>query len=159
MRQASGVGGAVGRLKQIVVEAEANSNFPPIFNSQAVLVVLTSSLVVTLTPSEYDLPAASVLSLSAMLIAVLNTRQDVPIGWAIVIALPAEVLVDAINGILAVLIGVGSIIATLGMGSLVSGITLRISHGNLVSGISNTLVELVMVPRFLVFPLALSIWW
>jgi ribose transport system permease protein len=123
-------------------------NFTSIFNSQAVLVVLTCSLVVTLTSSEYDLSAASVLSLSAMLVAILNTQQAVPIGWAIVIALMAGLLVGTINGILVVVIGIESIIATLGMGSLVSGITLWISHSNLVSGISNTLVELVIVPRF-----------
>lgn len=123
-------------------------NFTSIFNSQAVLVVLTCSLVVTLTSSEYDLSAASVLSLSAMLVAVLNTQQGVPIGWAIVIALLAGLVVGAINGVLVILVGVESIIATLGMGSLVSGITLWISHSNLVSGISNTLVELVIVPRF-----------
>src|ERR1700710_2807908 len=52
-------------------------NFTSIFNSQAVLVVLTCSLVVTLTASEYDLSAASVLSLSAMLVAILNTQHDV----------------------------------------------------------------------------------
>src|SRR5512141_2259153 len=56
-------------------------NFTSIFNSQAVLVVLTCSLVVTLTSSEYDLSAASVLSLSAMLVAVLNTQLGVPVGW------------------------------------------------------------------------------
>jgi ribose transport system permease protein len=123
-------------------------NFTSIFNSQAVLVVLTCSLVVTLTSSEYDLSAASVLSLSAMLIAVLNTQHDVPIGWAIVIALLGGLLVGAINGILVIVIGIESIIATLGMGSLVSGMTLWVSHSNLVSGISNTLVELVIVPRF-----------
>jgi len=55
-------------------------NFTSIFNSQAVLVVLTCSLVLTLTSSEYDLSAASVLSLSAMLIAVLNAQQGCPSG-------------------------------------------------------------------------------
>ena len=123
-------------------------NFTSIFNSQAVLVVLTCSLVVTLTSSEYDLSAASVLSLSAMLVAVLNTQLNVPVGWAIVVAMLAGTLVGTINGILVVVVGIESIIATLGMGSLVSGITLWISHSNLISGISNTLVELVIVPRF-----------
>jgi ribose transport system permease protein len=123
-------------------------NFTSIFNSQAVLVVLTCSLVVTLTSSEYDLSAASVLSLSAMLTAVLNTQLGVPVGWAIVVSVLAGLLVGTINGILIVVVGIESIIATLGMGSLVSGITLWISHSNLISGISNTLVELVIVPRF-----------
>ena len=109
--------------------------FTSMFNSQAVLVVLTCSLVVTLTSSEYDLSAASVLSLSAMLIAVLNAQMQVPIGWAILAALAAGLVVGTINGILVVVVGVESIIATLGMGSLVSGITLWISHSNLISGI------------------------
>lgn len=124
------------------------ANFTSIFNSQAVLVVLTSSLVITLTASEYDLSVASVLSLSAMLIAVLNAQHQVPIGWAILAALAAGVLVGTINGVLIVVIGVESIIATLGMGSLLAGITLWISHSNLIAGISNTLVALVIVPRF-----------
>jgi ribose transport system permease protein len=122
--------------------------FTSMFNSQAVLVVLTCSLVVTLTSSEYDLSAASVLSLSAMLIAVLNAQMQIPVGWAILAALAAGLVVGTINGILVVVVGVESIIATLGMGSLVSGITLWISHSNLISGISNTLVTYVIVPQF-----------
>jgi ribose transport system permease protein len=122
-------------------------NFTSIFNSQAVLVVLTCSLVLTLTSSEYDLSAASVLSLSAMLIAVLNAQHGVPVGWAILVAIAAGVLVGTINGVLVVIIGIESIIATLGMGSLVAGITLWISNSNMISGISNTLVALVIVPR------------
>ena len=123
-------------------------NFTSIFNSQAVLVVLTSSLVITLTASEYDLSAASVLSLSAMLVAVLNAQLHVAVGWAILAAFTAGILVGTINGVLVVVVGVESIIATLGMGSLISGITLWISHSNLISGISNTLVTYVIVPQF-----------
>ncbi len=122
-------------------------NFTSIFNSQAVLVVLTCSLVLTLTSSEYDLSAASVLSLSAMLIAVLNAQLHVPVGWAILVAIVAGLLVGTINGVLVVVVGIESIIATLGMGSLVAGITLWISGSNMISGISNTLVSLVIVPR------------
>ncbi|MBN8928862.1 MAG: ribose ABC transporter permease [Rhodospirillales bacterium 69-11] len=122
-------------------------NFTSIFNSQAVLVVLTCSLVVTLTSSEYDLSAASVLSLSAMLIAVLNAQLGVPVGWAILASIVAGLIVGTINGILVVVIGIESIIATLGVGSVVAGITLWISHSNMISGISPTLVELVIVPQ------------
>ncbi|WP_428493096.1 ABC transporter permease [Rhodopila sp.] len=122
-------------------------NFTSMFNSQAVLVVLTCSLVLTLTSSEYDLSAASVLSLSAMVVAVLNAQHQVPVGWAILVALAAGLLVGTVNSVLIVVIGIESIIATLGMGSLISGITLWISGSNMISGISNTLVTLVIVPR------------
>ena len=52
------------------------------------------------------LSAASVLSLSAMLIAVLNAQLEVPVGWAILVAIAAGVLVGTINGILVVVVGV-----------------------------------------------------
>lgn len=125
------------------------ANFTSIFNSQAVQVVLTCSLVTTLTASEYDLSAASVLSLSAMLVAVLNAQLGVPVGWAILVAMLAGLVVGALNGFLVVAIGIESIIATLGVGSLVSGLTLWISHSNLVSGVSNALVTWVIVPQFM----------
>ena len=123
-------------------------NFTAMFSSQAVLVVLTCSLVITLTASEYDLSAASVLTLSSMLIAVLNAQLQLPIGWAILAALAAGALVGTINGILVVVIGIDSIIATLGFGTLISGVTLWVSNSNMISGISQTLVTYVIVPQF-----------
>jgi len=122
-------------------------NFTAMFSSQAVLVVLTCSLVVTLTASEYDLSAASVLTLSAMLVAILNAQLQIPIGWAILAAFSAGLMAGTVNGILVVVVGIDSIIATLGMGTLISGITLWISNSNMISGISQTLVNYVIVPK------------
>lgn len=123
-------------------------NFTSMFSSQAVLLVLTLSLAVTLTASEFDLSAAAVLSLSAMLIAVLNARLQIPIGYAIIAALAAGAAVGAVNGILVVGIGIDSVIATLGTGTVVSGIVLWISGSETISGISQLLVNAVIVPRF-----------
>ncbi|MGH7057371.1 MAG: ABC transporter permease [Acetobacteraceae bacterium] len=123
-------------------------NFTSLFSSQAVLVVLTCSLVVTLTVSEYDLSAAAVLTLSAMLVGVLNVEVGLGIGWTILLALAAGTLVGCLNGFLVVGIGVDSIIATLGTGTFISGLTLWVSHSNLISGISERLVTWVIVPRF-----------
>lgn len=81
-------------------------NFASMFNSQAVLVVLTLSLVITLTASEYDLSVASVLSLSAMLVAILNAQLHVAIGWAILAAFAAGIAVGTINGVLVVIVGI-----------------------------------------------------
>ena len=129
------------------------ANFTSMFSSQAVLLVLTLSLVVTLTASEYDLSCAAVLSLSAMLIAILNARLQIPIGYAILVAIAAGAVVGVINGILVIGIGIDSIIATLGTGTVVSGIVLWISNSETISGISQTLVSYVIVPRFLVLSL------
>ena len=66
-----------------------SANFTSMFSSQAVLVVLTYALLVSLTAGEYDLSAAPVLTLSAMVLAILNTQMGVPVGVAIVVALVA----------------------------------------------------------------------
>ncbi len=67
------------------------SNVSAVLGSQAVLVVLTLSLVITLATDIYDLSAASVLVFCNMLIAVLNVNLGVPIGWALLAALGAGV--------------------------------------------------------------------
>ncbi len=123
------------------------ANFTSMFSSQAVLVVLTYSLVVSLTAGEYDLSAAPVLTLSAMVLAILNAQLGLPVGVAIVIALAAGVLAGVANGVLVVWVGIDSIIVTLGTGTLISGIVLWISNSEMVSGISQTLVNWVIVPR------------
>ncbi|MDE2005892.1 MAG: ABC transporter permease [Rhodospirillales bacterium] len=123
------------------------ANFTSMFSSQAVLVVLTYALVVSLTAGEYDLSAAPVLTLSAMLVAILNAQLGLPVGVAIVAALAGGLVVGAINALLVVVVGIDSIIVTLGTGTLVSGVVLWISNSEMVSGISQTLVNWVIVPK------------
>lgn len=129
-------------------------NITSTLSSQAVLVVLTYALVVALTAGEYDVSVAAVLTLSSMVIAILNTEDHINIVLSILAALAIGLLVGAVNGAVVVVIGVDSIIATLGMGSLLSGVVLWISGGNTLSGISNSLVTLVVVPHL--FGLSLS---
>jgi ribose transport system permease protein len=129
------------------------NNFTSMFNSQAVLVVLTYGLVVSLTAGEYDLSIASVLTLSAMLIAVLNAQFQLPIGIAILAAFAAGAVVGVVNGLLVIKVRIDSIIATLGTGTLLGGVTLWISGSETISGISQGLVEYVIVPKIFGFSL------
>jgi len=129
-------------------------NITSTLSSQAVLVLLTYSLVVTLTAGEYDVSAAAVLTLSSMVIAILNTEDHLNIALSVLVALAIGVLVGLVNGVIIVAIGVDSIIATLGMSSVISGLVLWISGGNTLSGISGSLVTLVVVPH--IFGLSLS---
>lgn len=128
-------------------------NLASILASQAVLVVVTLGLAVVLTAGDYDLSVASVVGLSAMLIAVLNVDHAVPIGFAILLALAAGLMVGIVNGFFVVRLGIDSLIVTLGMSTLVTGIVLWFSASNTVSGISANLVRPVIIWRFLGVPL------
>jgi ribose transport system permease protein len=124
------------------------ATFQTMFGSQAVLLVLTLALIVPLTAGDYDLSVAGVLTLSAMIIAILNVQQGWPIWAAILAALAMGLVVGLINGLIMVFFGIESLIVTLGMGTLLNGITLWVSDSATISGISHTLVDFVIVKRF-----------
>ena len=131
----------------------SSANFASILASQAVLVVVSLALVIVLTAGDYDLSVASVVGLSANLIAILNVNHGFPIPVAILIALAAGLLVGVLNGLFVVLVQIDSLIVTLGMSTFVSGIVLWITGSNTLSGISNDLVRPVIVWRMLGVPL------
>lgn len=128
-------------------------NFEGIFASQAVLAVLTLALIVPLTAGDYDLSVASVLSLSAMMVAVLNVDHGWPVGWAVLVALSAGVAVGAVNGAIVVMLRLDSFVITLGTGTVLAGIVLWISDSRTIGGVSDALIEAVALRELLGVPL------
>jgi ribose transport system permease protein len=118
-----------------------------------VIVVLTLGILIPLTAGDFDLSVAFGLSLSAMVIAILNAEHQVPIGVAILVALAIGATIGIINGGLVVLLGIDSLIVTLGTGTFLGGVILWISDGNTISGVSDTLVNAVIVQRLFGIPL------
>lgn len=114
-----------------------------IFGTQETLILLALSLLPLLIVGELDLSVAANLGLSATLCAVLNGQDGVNIVVAVLIALAAACLVGVINGILIVYTGVSSLIVTLGMGALLDGIAVGISHSITVGGVSKGLTKVV----------------
>jgi len=143
------------------------ATFQTMLGSQAVLLVLTLALIVPLTAGDYDLSVAGVLTLSAMMVAILNVQHGWPIWAAIVAALVMGLVVGLVNGLVMVFFGIESLIVTLGMGTLLTGITLWASDSATISGISQGLVDYVIVKRFagisLAFYYAIALcailWW
>jgi ribose transport system permease protein len=129
------------------------SNFTTIFGSQAILVVLTLALLVPLTAGDYDLSVAATMGLSSMTLAILNVNHHWSIWAAILVALAVGLLVGLINGALVVLLDIDSLIATLGSSTFIAGVILWISNSQTISGVSDHLINLVVVNRFLGIPL------
>lgn len=128
-------------------------NLTTILASQAVLVILTLGLIIPLRAGDYDLSIAGTLTLSAMMIGVLNAHLGMPIWLAIFCALAMGMTVGLLNGFLSLFFGIDPFIVTLGMGTLLLGIVLLISSDQTFSGISPGLINLVIMDRFLGIPL------
>ncbi|MGE0065764.1 MAG: ABC transporter permease [Solirubrobacterales bacterium] len=117
------------------------SNFQTIFGSQAVLLILTLGLIVPLSAGEYDLSVAGMLGLSLVLMGWLNVTVGLPIYLAIMLALAAGVMAGLINAFFVVVVGVESLVVTLGMGTLLTGIAVGVQNSTL-SGIDHGFVDL-----------------
>lgn len=129
------------------------ANFSGIFGSQAVLVVLTCALLIPLTAGDYDLSVTGVLQLSQMMIGVLNAQQGMPIVLVVILCLVMGALIGLVNSLFIVGVGIESLIVTLGMGTLLTGLVLLIGDSQTISGISDSLLNVVAVNRFLGVPL------
>lgn len=122
-------------------------NWANMLASQAPLVVLSLGLIVPLTASEYDVSVGSVAGFSAMVLAVLNVNGHVPLALALLAGIGSALVIGLVNGIVTVYFGIDSLIVTLGMSNVLSGLTLWISGSNTVTGLSQGLVNWTIIDR------------
>jgi ribose transport system permease protein len=125
-----------------------------IFGSQAVLLVLTLALIIPLTAGDFDLSVAAVLTFSAMLLAILNAKLGWPLWGAFLVCLGMGLAIGLINAFFILFFRIHSLIVTLGTASIIQGLILWVSGSQTLSGVSNTLIEWVIVKRFLQIPMA-----
>ncbi|HSP74485.1 MAG TPA: ABC transporter permease [Gaiellaceae bacterium] len=117
------------------------ANFQTIFGTQAVLLVMTLGLLIALTAGEFDLSIGSVMGFGAILVAWLNVVHHWSIGTAVLATLAFGVLFGAVNAFLVIRVGVPSLVATLGTGTLLGGVGFGISNSVTIGGISQHLVD------------------
>jgi ribose transport system permease protein len=113
-----------------------HGTFQTIFGSQQALVFLSMALVVTFVVGEFDLAVASIMGLAATLVPVLFKLHGVDVVTASLIAVACCVAAGVINGFIVVVLGVNPIVTTLGMGTFLLGICLKLSRLTTISGLS-----------------------
>ncbi len=124
---------------------DTNGTFQVIFGSQAALIFLAMAFLCTIIVGEFvDLSIASILGLCATIVPVLTVFDHFNVAVASVIAVAVGIAAGAINGFLAVYVGVNTIVVTLGMSTLLTGIALAISHLGAVSGLSTSFGKIAL---------------
>jgi ribose transport system permease protein len=140
-------------------------NLGNVFGSQAVLLILALGLMIPVIAGEWDLSVGAGLGLSLTIVGQLNAQLGVPIGVAVAVAIGVSVIVGAVNAFFVVVAGVPSLIATLGMATLLAGVTYGVSNTT-ISGLDSGFVAFgqaqilfVPVPFFLAIAVALVVWY
>ena len=116
-----------------------------IFGSQQALVFIALGTLCAFAVGEFDLSVASVAGLSATLVPVLVTDQHWNVWLACAIAVACAVGVGALNAVIIVRIGIDPIVTTLGMATLISGISSRVANSGTVSLVSPELTTVSSV--------------
>lgn len=110
--------------------------YQAIFNSQQPLVFMTMALMCTIVIGEFvDLSVPAVFGFAATIMPVLVVFHHWNVWLASLVAIAAATGVGAVNAFLVVKVGVNTIVVTLGMSTLLEGISMLISGDNTVSGL------------------------
>jgi ribose transport system permease protein len=94
------------------------------------------------------------MGLSTMTLALLNVDHGWSIGAAIAAALAVGLLIGLVNGAIVVVLGIDSLIVTLGTSTFIAGVILWVSNSQTISGVSTTLTDAVVGTRLFEIPLA-----
>lgn len=91
-------------------------------SQQAVAAMLALAVLVPLSCGAYDLSIGATINLSAVSVAVLQTRHDWGMWQAIAAALAIGLVIGATNGFIVVVLKVNSFIATLGAATIIGAL-------------------------------------
>jgi len=129
-----------------------SGNINTILSSQSVLLVVALGLILSLAVGEFDLSLGAVLGFACILTAYFNVMLEWPIVISIIATLILSALFGLFNGFLSVIVGVPSIITTLGTGTLLTGLALGVSGSQIISGIDPAVVDFMTKPVLFKLP-------
>lgn len=109
-------------------------NLSNILVQVSTLMVVAAGLTVSVAAGEFDLSVGAVAGLSGVIVTGLLVHVTDNIGIALGLAMLAGIAIGAVNGFLVAIVGLPSLIATLGMISVVTGLNLWYTRGRAVYG-------------------------
>jgi ribose transport system permease protein len=120
-----------------------SANIRNVLGSQAVVAILALAIMFPLVCGEFDFSVGPVAGISQVLTAGFMARLGVPLVLAIVVGIGVGALVGILNGVTIGRIGVNSLIVTLGISTVLSGIvTWYTNSQSIITGISTDLIDL-----------------
>ncbi|MGN6144012.1 MAG: ABC transporter permease [Mesorhizobium sp.] len=110
------------------------SNLSTVLVQLSMLVVVASGLTVVVASGEFDLSVGAVAGLAGVLTTGLLAHLGTDVGPAVGAGIAVGAVVGLLNGILVAVVGLPSLIATLGMISVVTGLNQWYTQGQAVYG-------------------------
>ena len=119
------------------------NNFTNVLNQASLVTIIAAGLTLAMVVGELDLSIGFAASLHGILVTGLVVSNKLPIPVAILIVLAAGALIGFVNGLIVTKIRVNSVIATLGIGTILTGVAFAYSAGvPIVAGVPESFLQL-----------------
>ena len=119
------------------------NNFRNVLNQASLAMIIASGLTLAVVVGELDLSIGFAASLHGILVTGLIVSNKLPIPVAILVVLAVGALIGLVNGLIVTKIRVNSVIATLGVGTILTGLAFAYSAGvPIVAGVPESFLQL-----------------
>jgi ribose transport system permease protein len=119
------------------------NNFTNVLNQASLAMIIAAGLTVAVIVGELDLSIGFAASLHGILVTGLIVANKLPIPVAILIVLAIGAVVGLVNGLIVTKVRVNSVIATLGVGTILTGLAFAYSSGvPIVAGVPEAFLQL-----------------
>jgi ribose transport system permease protein len=118
-------------------------NFTNVINQASLAMIIAGGLTLAVIVGELDLSIGFAASLHGVLVTGLIVQNGLPIPVAIAVILLAGALIGLVNGLIVTKAKVNSVIATLGVGTILVGLSFAYSAGvPIVAGVPEAFLQL-----------------
>ena len=119
------------------------NNFTNVLNQASLAMIIAAGLTLAVVVGELDLSIGFAASLHGILVTGLIVSSKLPIPVAVLVVLAAGALIGLVNGLIVTKVRVNSVIATLGVGTILTGLAFAYSAGvPIVAGVPESFLQL-----------------
>ncbi|PDQ23041.1 ABC transporter permease [Mesorhizobium sanjuanii] len=119
------------------------NNFTNVLNQASLAMIIAGGLTLAVVVGELDLSIGFAASLHGILITGLVVHDKLPIPLAVVIVIALGAVIGLVNGFIVTKVKVNSVIATLGVGTILTGLAFAYSAGvPIVAGVPEAFLQL-----------------
>lgn len=119
------------------------SNFTNVLNQASLAMIIAGGLTLAVIVGELDLSIGFAASLHGILVTGFIVQNKLPIPLAVVLVIGLGAVIGLINGLIVTKLRVNSVIATLGVGTILTGLAFAYSAGvPIVAGVPEAFLQL-----------------
>lgn len=121
------------------------NNFVNVLNQTSLAMIIAGGLTLAVIVGELDLSIGYAASLHGVLVTGLIVQSKLPVTIAIIIVLALGALIGVVNGLIVTKLRVNSVIATLGVGTILVGLSFAYSAGApIAAGVPDEFLDLAL---------------